>query len=90
MAKVLIIVRVMPADSETDVDELARKISSSPIEGIEVASVTKEPMAFGMSSLLVSFLVPEEEGATERLEEYLSSFSEIGETSIEGMTRTRG
>jgi len=90
MAKVLIVVRIMPADSEIDVDELAKKLSSSLVQGIEIASVSKEAMAFGMHSLLVSFLVPEEEGATERLEGYLGSFSEIGEISIEGMTRTRG
>ncbi len=74
MARVLLAVRIMPQDSEIDLDALSNEL--------------KEKLPFGLESLVAWFSVPEEEGVTGRLESYLMSINGVGEFSVEAMSRT--
>lgn len=88
MARVLLAVRVMPQDSEIDLDALGGELRDKLPEGFRILSISREAVAFGLESLVVWFSVPEEEGVTERLEAYLSSIDGVGEFSVEAMSRT--
>lgn len=87
MAKVFMIVRIMPVDEDVDLEELVSKIKLSLPENIEVFSTKIEPFAYSLNILNVVFKMPDEEGYSAKLEEYLKSFKEIGEFEIVGLSR---
>lgn len=87
MGKVLMLVKIMPADENVDLDELTNKISRNLPNGIELRETRKEPLAFGAECLLVAFTMPDEEGYAYALEDYLKSFPEIQEFVTEFVTR---
>ena len=81
------LIRVMPVDSEVDLDGLAERIKKGLPSGFKLVSTSKEPIGFGMESLIVGISVPEEEGVTDRLEEYLRSIEGVGEVQVEALGR---
>ncbi|MCL7385047.1 MAG: elongation factor 1-beta [Thaumarchaeota archaeon] len=83
----LMLVKIMPADENVDLDELTNKISRNLPNGIELRETRKEPLAFGAECLLVAFTMPDEEGYAYALEDYLKSFPEIQEFVTEFVTR---
>lgn len=90
MARVVLAVRVMPQDSEVDLEALSSELKERLPQDFKILSISREAVAFGLESLLVWFSVPEQEGVTEALENYLSSIDGIGEFSVEAMSRTSG
>ncbi len=89
MGRVLYVVRVMPADSDVDLEGLLRRIAEGLPEGVELRSHAKESMGFGIESLLLALSLPEEEGITERVEDGIRSIEGVGEVQVEGLTRER-
>jgi elongation factor 1-beta len=87
MGRVVMFIRVMPVDSEVDLDALAERIRNELPSGLKLVSTRREPIGFGMESLMVGISVPEEEGVTERLEEYLRSVEGVGEVQVEALGR---
>ncbi|MCS7142567.1 MAG: elongation factor 1-beta [Aigarchaeota archaeon] len=87
MARVLLVVRVMPTDSDVNIDGLIQSITRSLPPYVKLIDVTTEPVAFGLDSILLNVSVPEEEGVTDKVEGYLLSIDGVGEISVEGMTR---
>lgn len=87
MARVIMIVELMPEDPDTDLDELIGKIRQSLPEGFELKDFETRPVAFGLSLIKAMFVVPEEEGASEALEGILNKFDEIQEVNIVAVTR---
>ncbi len=88
MARVLLAVRIMPQDSEIDLDALSNELKEKLPADFKILSVSREAVAFGLESLVAWFSVPEEEGVTGRLESYLMSINGVGEFSVEAMSRT--
>ena len=89
MGRVLYIVRVMPADSDVAIEDLLKRIKESLPEGVELRDHAREPMGFGIESLVLALSLPEEEGITERVEEGIRSVEGVGEVQVEGLTRER-
>jgi len=89
MAKVVVLVRIMPLDESIDVNNLLLKIKSKLPENIELVSVKTEPFVFGLNVINALFKMPDEEGYPNILEEYLKGFEEVGELEIVSMSRTR-
>lgn len=87
MARVLYIVRVMPADDQVDLDQLLGTIRGSVPEGVLVRNATREGVAFGLESLVIAFSLPEREGITDELEEFIRSIEGVGEVTVEALTR---
>jgi len=50
MAKLLLIVKILPTGIEVDLDDLSTKIKSALKDNIELAKYEKEPLAFGLLS----------------------------------------
>lgn len=87
MARVILAVRIMPQDSDIDLDALSGELREKLPQGFKLLSVSREAVAFGLESLVAWFSVPEEEGVTERLESYLSAITGVGEFSVEAISR---
>ncbi|MCD6341357.1 MAG: elongation factor 1-beta [Thaumarchaeota archaeon] len=82
MARVAVIVEILPVDQGVNLDELIKKVEENLPEGFKLKDSQIKPIAFGLSLVRAIFTVPEEEGVTEKLEKYLSGFEEIQEVNV--------
>ncbi len=88
MARVAVILRVLPSSIDLDLNELKAKIEGSLPEGYKIESSGVEPIAFGLKALKLVVSMPEEtEGGTEALEQVLRSMPEVDEVEIEAVHR---
>lgn len=88
MAKVLVVVSIYPSSTDIDLDNLAERIKSKLPSEYEVARYDKVPIAFGLNSIKMYFIIPEEsEGGTSKLEEILGNIEDIEEFEIEAVHR---
>ncbi len=87
MGKVLVTLRVMPKGVETDLDKLMediKEILSKHAEG--EAGFKKVPIAFGLVSLEVNFVMDEKEGGTEPIEKEISNLEDVSGVDTIGVT----
>jgi len=84
MANVMITIRVMPADSNIDVEKLIDQIKEKTGE----EKIEKEPIAFGLVALKVTTLLEDKEGEIEKFENALKSIEDVGEIETVNISRT--
>ena len=83
MARLGVILKVMPKDPQVDLDDLESKIRSV----VEVLKVEKKPIAFGLNALMVTVVIPDAEGGTDPLEAKIRGIGGVGEVSVETLSR---
>lgn len=87
MARVLMIVKVMPESPTSDLAVIKRQGEQKLVEhGAMSVSVEEKPLAFGLKSLHFKFAWPEEKGS-ELVEELLASVNEVSSVDIEDYRR---
>ena len=79
--------KILPADSETDMDSLANVLKSKVPEGMELKAHAKEPIAFGLNALVGDFLLDDAEGEMEKLEESIRKIEGAGEIQVINISR---
>ena len=75
MSRLVVRVKILPFDAETNLDEVSKSLTDNIPSGMELNSVTKEPVAFGLFSLLIDFIMDDSEGQMDKLEHFLESNS---------------
>jgi elongation factor 1-beta len=87
MAKVVITMKILPDSPERNLDEI-RKAAEEKIKG-EGGSLYKEaiePIAFGISAAVITFIMDEDKGS-EAVLEAVKSIEGTGDVQITDMTR---
>jgi translation elongation factor aEF-1 beta len=89
MGKVLLEYEIQPEDPEVKPEELLEKIKEKfkDAKDIEIKNYKIEPFAFGLSILVIDFIVPEQEGVEDFIESQLESVPGVGEISLRYFTR---
>ncbi|MDR2830835.1 MAG: elongation factor 1-beta [Methanobrevibacter sp.] len=87
MGDVVATVKIMPEDPENDLKLLKEKIKSSIPEGAELHNIEEEPIAFGLVALKVMFVVKDEEGGTEIVEEKFKEIDGISSVEVQDIRR---
>ncbi|MDR2623704.1 MAG: elongation factor 1-beta [Methanobrevibacter sp.] len=87
MGDVVATVKVMPEDPEIDLESLKEKIKSSIPEGVELHNIKEEPVAFGLVALKVMFVIVDEEGGTEVVEEKFKEIDGISSVEVQDIRR---
>ena len=88
MARVAVIMKVLPNDVSIQPQELLEKIKAALPSEYQIMSSGEEPIAFGLKALKVIIAIPEEtEGGTEKLEELIKSVDGVEEVEIEAVHR---
>ena len=91
MAKVMVVIRVMPEGIEIDLKKLEETIRKEISDfGGDVTKVNTVPIAFGLSSLDIEFFMDESLGAIDPLEEKLAGIDDIASASTVSVRRTLG
>ncbi len=88
MARVAVVVKVLPNDINLDLNELLERIKQALPEDYEIMGSGEEPIAFGLKALKIIVAIPEEtEGGTEDLESKLKSVEGVEEVEVEAVHR---
>jgi elongation factor 1-beta len=87
MSRLVVRVKILPSDAETNLDEVSKSLTDTIPAGVELHSVTKEPVAFGLFSLLIDFIMDDSEGQMDKLEHFLESTHGVGQFEVVTMSR---
>jgi elongation factor 1-beta len=91
MADVIITLRIMPESIEIDLE----KIKEAAIEKInefggDVGKTEEVPVAFGLKSLNLIFVMDEKKGSTEKLEDEISDIKGVRSVEVTDVRRAVG
>jgi elongation factor 1-beta len=87
MTRLVARIKILPADSDTDMDSFANVLKSSVPDGMELKAHAKEPIAFGLNALVGDFLLDDAEGEMEKLEESIKKTEGAGEIQVINISR---
>ena len=79
MGKISCVYKLMPADDETDLEEIKEQVR----ERIDVEDMGEEEVAFGLKAVKVSTITTDEEGGTDAVEEKLEGLEGVQSIELE-------
>jgi elongation factor 1-beta len=79
MGKISCVYKVMPEDSETDLEQIKDQIR----EVLDVEDLGEEEVAFGLKAVKVSTITTDEEGGTDAVEEKLEGLENVQSYELE-------
>ncbi|MDR1819139.1 MAG: elongation factor 1-beta [Methanobrevibacter sp.] len=87
MGDVVATVKIMPEDPEISLESLKEEIRSVIEGSAELHNIEEEPVAFGLVALKVMFVVGDEEGGTDDVEEKLRKIADISSVEVQDIRR---
>ncbi|MEK6906954.1 MAG: elongation factor 1-beta [Nanoarchaeota archaeon] len=92
MASVIITLRIMPESLESDLISLEKKVLNEIIKFAGKTEVKKEiePVAFGLKALKIIFVMDENKGSTEKLENNISKINGVNSVEVIDVRRAIG
>lgn len=91
MARVVVTLKIMPEDPKTDLAEIEKKASKLIAEfGGDVGKTEQVPVAFGIKSLNIFFIMDEDIGSTESLENEIKRIEGVNSAEVVDVRRTVG
>ena len=91
MANVVVTLKIMPKSPDTDLAGIEEKAKKEVDQfGGEVGKVEIEPVAFGLESINLFFVMDESIGSTEELENKVADISGVNSVEVTDVRRTIG
>ena len=90
MTKLIARIKVLPTDTDINLDNIIEKLKSSLPDGMQVRNSAKEPIAFGLNALIVDFLLEDKEGQMDKLESAVKDTEGVSEIEIMNLSRQAG
>ena len=87
MSKLVARIKMLPSESDADIDSIPNILKETLPEGFKLLAHKKEPIAFGLYSLLADFTLDDSEGQMEFLEESIRKVEAVGEIEVINVSR---
>ena len=87
MSKLVARIKMLPSESDVDIDSIPRILKETLPEGFKLLAHKKEPIAFGLYSILADFTLDDSEGQMELLEESIRKVEAVGEIEVINVSR---
>ena len=88
MGEVLLVYEVRPESVDVTPETLEEKIRNNLDPKFKLQdNPEKKPLFFGMVGIIGQFIIPEEDGAQDQLEEFLNSLEEVSSIQMTFVTR---
>jgi elongation factor 1-beta len=87
MTKLVARIKILPSESDTDILSIPKSLSDSLPEELKLIAHTKEPIAFGLYSILADFTLNDSEGQMELLEESIKKIKGVGQIEVVNVSR---
>lgn len=91
MTEVVITFKIMPEGVETDLEKVAVEATKAIADfGGEVGKKNIEPVAFGLKSLNLIFVMDEAKGSTDSLEAQITEMKDVKSVEVTDVRRALG
>ena len=92
MARVIVTLKVMPTGTTVDLVLLEKKVKEKIIAfaGKTETKTEIEPIAFGLKAVKILFVMDEEKGSTEDLENQVSAIAQVQSVQVTDVRRSVG
>jgi elongation factor 1-beta len=87
MARLVARIRIMPADADSNLDNVLQSIKKTMPQGMEMKGHAIEPIAFGLKAIIGDFLLEDAEGQMDKLEESIKNVEGVGEIEVTNISR---
>ena len=87
MARLVVRIRILPVDAEVSMDTILESIKMNIPKSMELKAHATEPIAFGLKALICDFLLDDEEGQMDNLEEKIKESEGVGEIETINISR---
>ncbi|MBI2647370.1 elongation factor 1-beta [Candidatus Woesearchaeota archaeon] len=92
MAQVVVTLRIMPNNPNTELSKIETKVKKEIIDFCDSKEfkINIEPIAFGLEALNIMFVMDENKGSTEKLESKLSQINGVESVEVIDVRRAVG
>lgn len=87
MSRLVARIKILPAEPDTDLNRLVNTLNDQIPKGMELKAHATEPIAFGVNAILGDFLIDDEEGQMDKLEESIKNTEGVGEIDVVSVSR---
>ena len=87
MARLVARIRILPAEAESNLENVVEWLKKSVPPGMEMKSSSMEPIAFGLKAIVGDLLLDDAEGQKDKLEESIKSVEGVGEIEVTNISR---
>jgi len=86
-SRVVARIRILPAEADSNLDNIIIGLKNKIPNGMELKAHAKEPIAFGLQAIIGDFLIDDEEGQIDKLEDSIKKIEGVGEIEIINVSR---
>jgi elongation factor 1-beta len=79
--------KLLPEDTATDHQKIIDNVAGLLPKPAQIRGHRIEPIAFGLSAIIVDVVAPEEEGVIDKIEEVVSKTPLVGQYELMGVSR---
>jgi len=80
-------IKVFPSEVTVDLAKLRADIGKGMPEGTTIINVQEEPIAFGLTALIMTISMVEKDGLAEEVEKAITSTANVGEIQTVAVSR---
>jgi len=87
MGSYVIRLKLLPEETTTPHEKILESVSKVLPPSAQVRGHKIEPIAFGLSAIIIDVVAPEEEGMIDKVEEFVSKAPLVGQYELIGVSR---
>jgi elongation factor 1-beta len=87
MGSYVIRLKVLPTDTTTEHERIVKSIADSLPPESKIRGQKIEPIAFGLSAIILDIVAPETEGIIDSIEKSVSEAPLVGQSELIGVSR---